>query len=105
MESLVSAGICFALILSREPVLAYRDVLAAFDVFLAAQPAATPIILAGHSQGALHLSRLLIERRAALKGRLVAAYVVGWPLSVSADLPATGLPPCNPPDHAVWILG
>jgi len=84
--------------------LAYRDVLAAFDVFLAAQPATTPIIIAGHSQGALHVSRLLIERRAALKGRLVAAYVVGWPLSVSADLPATGLSPCNAPDQAACVL-
>ena len=84
--------------------LAYRDVLAAFDAFFEAQPAATPIILAGHSQGALHLSRLLIERRAALKGRLVAAYVVGWPLSVTADLPATGLSPCNAPDQAACVL-
>ena len=84
--------------------LAYRDVLAAFDVFLAAQPVATPIILAGHSQGALHLSRLLVDRRAMLEGRLVAAYVVGWPLSVSADLPATGLAPCNAPDQAGCVL-
>ncbi|MDQ3074778.1 MAG: DUF3089 domain-containing protein [Pseudomonadota bacterium] len=84
--------------------LAYRDVRAAFDAFLAAQPAGTPVILAGHSQGALHLSRLLIDRRAALKGRLVAAYVVGWPLSVSADLPATGLPPCNAPDQTGCVL-
>ncbi len=84
--------------------LAYSDVLAAFDVFLAAQPAATPIILAGHSQGALHISRLLIERRAELAGRLVAAYVVGWPLSVSADLPPMGLPACNAPDQASCVL-
>ena len=84
--------------------LAYRDVLGAFEVFLAAQPAATPIIVAGHSQGALHVSRLLIDRRDALKGRLVAAYVVGWPLSVSADLPATGLAPCTAPDQAGCVL-
>ena len=84
--------------------LAYRDVLAAFDAFVAAQPESKPIILAGHSQGALHLSRLLIDRRAAIEGRLVAAYVVGWPLSVSADLPATGLAPCTTPDQAGCIL-
>ena len=84
--------------------LAYRDVFAAFDAFLVAQPATTPIIVAGHSQGALHVSRLLIDRRAALKGRLVAAYVVGWPLSVSADLPATGMAPCNAPDQAWCVL-
>ncbi len=80
--------------------LAYRDVLAAFDAFLAAQPTDRPIILAGHSQGALHLSRLLVDRRDALKGRLVAAYVVGWPLSATADLPATGLAACAAPDEA-----
>ena len=84
--------------------LAYRDVLAAFDVFLAAQPEGTPIIVAGHSQGALHAARLLVDRRDALKGRLAAAYVVGWPLSVTADLPATGLAPCNAPDQAACVL-
>jgi hypothetical protein len=84
--------------------LAYSDVLAAFDVFLEGQPPATPIILAGHSQGALHVSRLLVERRAQLAERLVAAYVVGWPLSVSADLPAVGLAPCNAPDQASCVL-
>lgn len=84
--------------------LAYHDVLAAFDAFLAAQPPERPIILAGHSQGALHLSRLLIDRRDALSGRLVAAYVVGWPLSVTADLPATGLAPCTTPDESGCVL-
>jgi len=84
--------------------LAYRDVLAAFDAFLKAQPADRPIILAGHSQGSLHLSRLLVDRKDALKNRLVAAYVVGWPLSVTADLPATGLVPCMRPDQTGCVL-
>ena len=84
--------------------LAYRDVLAAFDAFLAAQPADEPLILAGHSQGSLHLSRLLVDRRDALKGRLVAVYVVGWPLSTTADLPATGLTACAAPDEAGCVL-
>ena len=84
--------------------LAYRDVLAAFDTFLAANPASKPIILAGHSQGALHLSRLLADRRDALKGRLVAAYVVGWPLSATADLPAMGRTACTTPDETGCIL-
>src|SRR4051812_45659888 len=39
--------------------LAYSDVAAAFDEFLARVPARSPIILAAHSQGALHLERLL----------------------------------------------
>lgn len=74
--------------------LAYRDVLAAFDAFLAAQPSGKPIILAGHSQGSLHLLRLLADRRDQLQDRLVSAYVVGWPVSVGADLPAVGLTAC-----------
>jgi pimeloyl-ACP methyl ester carboxylesterase len=75
--------------------LAYRDVLAAFDRFLSAQPAGKPVILAGHSQGSLHLLRLLADRKDALKGRLVAAYVIGWPVGRTSDLPATGLPACT----------
>ena len=80
--------------------LAYRDVAAAFDSFLAAQPQGKPIILAGHSQGSLHLLRLLASRKDALKGRLVAAYVVGWPVGVASDLPATGLSPCRDPQQS-----
>ena len=70
--------------------------------FIAQIPPGEPIILAGHSQGALHLMRLLKERVAGkpLQKRVVAAYVVGWPLSVTADLPALGLPACAAPDQA-----
>jgi hypothetical protein len=75
--------------------LAYADVQSAFDRFLAELPAGSPIILAGHSQGALHLTRLLRDRRAAMRGRLVAAYIAGWPVGVAADLPAMGLGACR----------
>src|SRR3954471_7347918 len=85
---------------------AYRDVVAAFDWFIAHAPKDRPIILAAHSQGSLHLMRLLAER---IKGRLeakriVAAYVVGWPISVTADLPSLGLPACEQPGQAHCIL-
>ena len=83
--------------------LAYSDVAAAFDEFLKRNPGG-PIILAGHSQGALHLSRLLRDRASQLKGRLVAAYVVGWPLSVTADLPPMGLAACSAPDQTGCVL-
>ncbi|OYW86754.1 MAG: hypothetical protein B7Z20_06690, partial [Sphingobium sp. 32-64-5] len=43
---------------ARAIAAAYGDVTAAFRAFLAANPAG-PIILAGHSQGSLHLLRLL----------------------------------------------
>ena len=83
--------------------LAYSDVAAAFDEFLKRNPE-SPLILAGHSQGALHLSRLLREPAPQLKGRLVAAYVVGWPLSTTADLPAMGLQPCSTADQTGCVL-
>ena len=76
---------------------AYRDVLAAYDAFIVAVPADRPIILAAHSQGSLHLMRLLKERigKSGEAKRVVAAYVVGWPVSVSADLPLLALPACT----------
>jgi len=86
--------------------LAYTDVARGFDAFLAAIPDDRPIIFAGHSQGALHLSRLLREKIAGtpLADRTVAAYVVGWPLSLKVDVPAMGLPACRAADEANCIL-
>lgn len=86
--------------------LAYGDVLAAFDAFVAAQPANRPIILAGHSQGSLHLMRLLKERVAGtpLATRIIAVYAPGWPMSVTADLPAMGLPGCGGDEATGCIL-
>ena len=85
--------------------LAYRDIVVAFDQFLG-EAGSRPIILAGHSQGALHLARLLRERVAGtpLAKRIVAAYVIGWPVSRTTDLPALGLPECTAPDQAGCVL-
>jgi hypothetical protein len=86
--------------------LAFSDVARAFERFLAQEPDA-PIVLAGHSQGALHLTRLLRDRVAkdgALRKRIVAAYVVGWPVSTAADVPAMGLPACTRPDQPGCLL-
>jgi hypothetical protein len=86
--------------------LAYGDVLAAFDAFVAAQPPGRPIILAGHSQGSMHLLRLLKERVAGqpVAARIVAVYIGGWPVSLTADLPALGLPACASPDQTGCLL-
>ena len=85
---------------------AYRDVLAAFDAFLEQAPKDRPIILAAHSQGSLHLTRLLRERVAGtpLARRIAAAYVVGWPISTTADLELLGLPACETAGQASCIL-
>ena len=84
---------------------AYADVAAAFDQFVR-EAGDRPIILAAHSQGALHLERLLREKVAGrpIAKRVVAAYVVGWPISTTADLAALGLPACMSPDQAGCIL-
>jgi len=85
---------------------AYRDVLAAYEQFLREAPRDRPIILAGHSQGSLHLLRLLQERirGAPERGRIAAAYLVGWPISTSVDLPALPLPPCTRTGQAGCVL-
>jgi hypothetical protein len=86
--------------------LAYRDILQAFDAFVARQPNGQPIILAGHSQGSLHLTRLMKERIAGkpIAKQIIAAYAIGWPISVEADLPAMGLPQCTRPDETRCLL-
>ncbi len=91
----------------RALALAYGDVSAAFDRFLKEAGPKRPIILAGHSQGALHLTRLLRDRIATdpkLKARIVAAYVVGWPVSRATDLPKMGLPECRTAEQTGCIL-
>ena len=62
--------------------LAYDDLKKAFIYFLENNNNKRPIIIAAHSQGALHAIRLLQEffDNKPLQNRLVAAYVVGWPV-------------------------
>jgi hypothetical protein len=76
---------------------AYADVARAFDAFVAANPGDGPILIGGHSQGALHVLRLLRERvrGTPLAGRVAAVYAVGWPVSLTADVPALGFPACT----------
>lgn len=85
---------------------AYRDVARAFAALLAQIPADQPIMLVGHSQGSLHLTRLIHEQVAGkpLARRIVAAYLAGWPISITADLPALGLPGCARPGQPRCIL-
>ncbi|AMJ67013.1 DUF3089 domain-containing protein [Hymenobacter sp. PAMC 26628] len=60
--------------------LAYADVKAAFQYYLAHYNQGRPIIIAGHSQGATHATRLLhdfFDNDPALRKRLAAAYLIG----------------------------
>jgi len=81
---------------------AYRDVDQAFTEFLAQVPPNMPIVLAGHSQGAAHVVRLLRERviGTPLEPRVAMVYPIGWPISVAHDLPKLGLPACTLPEQA-----
>ncbi|MEJ5978606.1 DUF3089 domain-containing protein [Novosphingobium sp. PS1R-30] len=85
---------------------AYADVLLAFDTFVAGIDKNEPIVLAGHSQGALHLKRLLRDRVAGtpLAARIAAVYAIGWPISLEHDLPAMGLPACAKPDETGCVI-
>jgi hypothetical protein len=86
--------------------LAYRDVAQAFDEFLAKVGPDTPIVLAGHSQGALLIDELLRKRVAGtpLQKRIAMAYPIGWPLSIAHDLPALGLPACRTAEQAGCLV-
>lgn len=85
---------------------AYADVKQSFALFLATADKGKPIILAGHSQGALHLLRLLREEVTdpALKARMAAIYIVGWPVSVAHDLPSLGFPACATASQSGCIM-
>ena len=65
---------------------AYEDVLRAFDYYLTQYNDGRPIIIASHSQGTTHAKRLLADRfdGEPLRDQLVAAYLVGMPVSKDA---------------------
>lgn len=75
--------------------LAYGDVERAFDYFVEHYSAGRPFVLAAHSQGSLHLQKLLTRRITGtpLRERLVAAYPIGFAIDrnelakAAADVP------------------
>lgn len=76
--------------------LAYSDVRTAFQYYLEHENNNRPIIIAGHSQGALMASLLLNEffDGKPLQSKLVAAYVIGWPVRTNQF---TTIPLCATP--------
>lgn len=78
--------------------LAYSDVRAAFQYYLEHYNQGRPIIIAGHSQGALHGETLLKEffDGKPLAQKLVVAYVVGWPIREGAF---QNIPLCETPQQ------
>ena len=78
--------------------LAYSDVRAAFAYYLEHWNQGRPIIIAGHSQGALHGMFLLSEffDGKPLQDQLVAAYLPGWPIARDRY---QHLKPCESPEE------
>jgi hypothetical protein len=81
---------------------AYADVKAAFEFYLKNYNNGRPIVIAAHSQGALHGLRLVQEffDGKPLQNRLVAAYLVGWPVGKGEF---QSLPPCLTPEQTGCI--
>lgn len=78
-------------------ILAYTDVVKAFTYYMEHLNGGRPFIIASHSQGTMHAIPMIMQK---IKGtpaadRMVAAYLVGWPISIEADLPALGFPACQ----------
>ena len=84
--------------------IAYQDVERAFDQFLSQLNPKQAFILAGHSQGTLHSTRLLRERIAGkpLQKRMVAAYLVGFSVTENqlGDIPV-----CNTAIDTGCVVG
>jgi hypothetical protein len=62
--------------------LAYSDVKVAFENYLKTWNGGRPIIIAGHSQGALMTERLLKDyfQDKPLQQQFIVAYIIGWPV-------------------------
>ncbi len=87
--------------------LVYGDVERAFDQFIAQRSADRPFILAGHSQGALHVWTLLQKRITGtpLRERLVAAYAVGFAFDrneLAMKMPDIGV--CATPEQVGCLI-
>ncbi|PZT86745.1 MAG: hypothetical protein DI637_10275 [Citromicrobium sp.] len=85
---------------------AYADVRQAFAYFLDSVDPAKPIVLAGHSQGSVHLLRLLVDEVAGspVEQRVAGVYAIGWPISVEHDLPALPVPACAAPNQPGCVV-
>lgn len=83
---------------------AWRDIEAAFDVFLARNPEG-PIVIAGLEQGGELADRLVRERIVGdpvLRRRVVAVYAMDALLA--ADPATPSLPPCSRPDQTACLV-
>jgi len=88
--------------------LAYKDVAAAFEHFLANRDQDRPLIIVGYEQGGLYALGLLqdyINADKQLRAHLIAAYIIGTavPLSIFDDR-LKNIPPCETPDQTGCVI-
>jgi hypothetical protein len=90
---------------------AYQDVLAAFTSYLDRHAGDRPLVIMGHSQGTFMTTRLIqevVEPDEALRGRLLAALLIGGSVSVpDGELVGgsfTGLPLCQAPEELGCVI-
>jgi hypothetical protein len=87
-------------------LVAYNDILAAFDQYMAINNRGRGVILAGAGQGGLYVQRLLADRFQAdpLKHRLAAAYIID--AALPADAPGTmfAQPVCKSADATQCVI-
>lgn len=83
-------------------IFAYRDIKAAFDLYLSSYNKGRPIIIAGVEQGGFLAARLASEAAAnpAVRARVVAVYLIETPISANA----TPLPACTARAQAGCII-
>lgn len=89
--------------------LAYEDVKRAFDAFIASRDPERPLIIAGYGQGGLYAVGLLRDYFQGeinpLRRRLVAAYVIGFPMAeTSLSGLAPPVPVCEGPDAVRCVI-
>lgn len=92
---------------ARARDVAYTDVRTAFHHFLAKRDPSRPFAIAGHSQGAILATRLLVEEIAGtpLREKLVAAYLLGAPLTVATlRRDAPDVPVCDTPTQTGCVV-
>ncbi|MBI1341188.1 DUF3089 domain-containing protein [bacterium] len=86
--------------------LAYSDILAAFDRYMAEDNQGRALVIAGVSQGAMHAARLIRDRVSTptARERLVAAYLIDWPVSLDLLSSENDLPACASADQFSCVI-
>ncbi|NOT42295.1 MAG: DUF3089 domain-containing protein [Alphaproteobacteria bacterium] len=82
--------------------LAYADVKAAFEAFLATHNKGRPFVVAGYGQGALYGFRLIAELKPQDRTRFIAGYLLE--VAIPAELVSTATPLCNNPDQTGCLV-